>query len=313
VSFAYLVYASAWLKLHYPAAFTAGLLDGQPMGFWSPQTIVADARRHGVVVRGPDVNASGAKSRLEAPAPGSNAPVVRLGLSYVRHIGDDLAERIAAAQPFAGVEDLVRRTGVTVPQAEALATAGGLGCFHTSRREALWVAGAAAQAGPDLSVAVGVRRARLAGLVTGAEPPALPGMTPVETNRADLWATGLSPDRYPTEFVREALTRAGVVTAAGLAGVAHGGRVRVAGVVTHRQRPATAAGITFLNLEDETGLINVICHTGVWARYRRPARSAPALVVDGRLERVEGVVALLAERIEALALGSAALRSRDFR
>ncbi len=323
VSFAYLVYASAWLKRHHPAAFTAGLLDGQPMGFWSPQTIVADARRHGVEVRGPDVNASGAKSRLEAGA-------VRLGLSYVRHIGDGLASSMSAGQPYAGVEDLVRRTGVTVPQAEALATAGALGCFGMSRRQALWVAGAAAQAGADLAVAVGGggggrtgggggrgrvargRSARLAGLVTGMEPPPLPGMSPAETNRADLWATGLSPDSYPTELVRDALARAGVVTAGGLAGVAHGERVRVAGVVTHRQRPATAAGITFLNLEDETGLINVVCHKGVWARYRRAARGAPALVIDGRLERGDGVVNILAARIEALALG-AALRSRDFR
>ncbi|HET9070687.1 MAG TPA: error-prone DNA polymerase [Acidimicrobiales bacterium] len=324
VSFAYLVYSSAWLKLHYPAAFTAGLLDGQPMGFWSPQTIVADARRHGVVVRGPDVNASGVRSRLEpaavpdAAGSGVPQPAVRLGLSSVRHVGDDVAARIEAAQPFAGVEDLVRRSGLSVPQAEALATAGALGCFGLQRREALWAAGAAAQAGADLAVAVGgdarhrMRSARLPGLVTGAEAPTLPGMTPAEANRADLWATGLSPDHYPTEFVRDALTRAGVVTAAGLAGVAHGDRVRVAGVVTHRQRPATAAGITFLNLEDETGLVNIVCHQGVWSRYRRVARAASALVVGGRLERVDGVVAVLAERIEALALG-AALRSRDFR
>jgi error-prone DNA polymerase len=353
VSFAYLVYASAWCKLHYPAAFTAGLLDGQPMGFWSPQTIVADARRHGVVVLGPDVNASGARSRL-APEPGSSGgAAVRLGLSSVRHLGVDVAERVEAGQPYAGVEDLVRRSGITTLQAEALATAGALGCFGLTRREALWVAGAVAQSGadpgvpadrmapaeagpvrsgpdrgretppPDPGAAGGgrgsrgrggrSRQARLAGVVTGDRPPPLPGMTEAETTLADLWALGLSPDRYPTEYVREALDASGVSTAAGLADADHGATVRVAGVVTHRQRPVTAAGITFVNLEDETGLVNVICHRGVWQRYRRVARSAPALVVTGRLERVEGVTNVLASRIDPLALGPAQLRSRDFR
>jgi error-prone DNA polymerase len=138
-------------------------------------------------------------------------------------------------------------------------------------------------------------------------------MDPVETNRADLWATGLSPDSYPTQFVRRELARAGVVTAAGLVGVASDARVTVAGVVTHRQRPATAQGIIFLNLEDETGLINVVCSRGAWTRYRRVARAAPALVVAGKLERVEGVINIVADRISALSLPSSAPRSRDFR
>jgi error-prone DNA polymerase len=341
VSFAYLVYASAWMKLHYPAAFCAGLLDGQPMGFWSPQTIVADSRRHGVVVRGPDVNASRAASLLEPNGRSAGGAAVRLGVSYVRHIGSDLAERIEAGRPYADMEDLVRRCGLTTPQAEALATAGALGCFGLERRQALWAAGALAQAGPSLEAEVsrsgsgsgsgvgagsgsgvgvgvsrpggGVRSARLAGLVTGAEPPRLEGMDPVEVNRADLWATGLSPDSYPTEFVRDRLAADGVVTAAGLVSVPHGDRVVVAGVVTHRQRPATAQGVIFLNLEDETGLINVVCSKGVWARYRRAARAAPALVVSGTLERVETVINVVAARITALSLEQTALRSRDFR
>jgi error-prone DNA polymerase len=352
VSFAYLVYASAWFKLHYPAAFTAGLLDGQPMGFWSPQTIVNDARRHGVEVHGPDVNLSRAASLLEPCPTSKGGAAVRLGLSYVRHIGADLAERLEAAGPYTGVEDLVRRTGVTTPQAEALATAGALGGLGLARREALWVAGAVAQSGADLAAPVRARRssqvhdtpapeapgpdtpavpgattaarkvpprpprgrtARLAGLVTGAEAPTLPAMEAVERNEADLWATGLSGDHYPTEFVRDRLTAMGVVSAGELRTVPAGDRIRVAGVVTHRQRPATAQGITFVNLEDETGLINVVCHREVWARYRPVARSAPALVVAGRLERVESVINIVAEHIEALPLGAAALRSRDFR
>ncbi|MGI8491453.1 MAG: error-prone DNA polymerase, partial [Acidimicrobiales bacterium] len=308
VSFAYLVYASAWMKHHYPAAFCAGLLDGQPMGFWSPQTIVADARRHGVVVRGVDVNASVSASSLEPCASSTGGAAVRVGISYVRHIGDELAARIAGGRPYADIEDLVRRTGVTSPQAEALATAGALDCFSagaltSSRREALWAAGALAQGGS----------ARLAGLVTGAEAPPLPEMTPVEANRADLWSMGLSPDSYPTEFVREELSAAGVVTAAGLVSAPVEKKVRVAGMVTHRQRPATAGGTTFLNLEDETGLVNVVVSAGAWVRYRRVVASAPALIIDGRLERIEGVINVVAERIRPLTLSANSLKSRDFR
>jgi error-prone DNA polymerase len=139
-------------------------------------------------------------------------------------------------------------------------------------------------------------------------------MEPVEVTQADLWATGLSPDRYPTEFVRADLDAAGVVTAARLSVLVPGSRLTVAGVVTHRQRPATAQGVTFLNLEDETGLINVICSQGVWLRHRRVARSSPALIIDGRLERVETVINVVAERIRPLSLRPGTnLHSRDFR
>jgi error-prone DNA polymerase len=297
VSFAYLVYASAWVKLHYPAAFLAALLNAQPMGFYAPSTLVADARRHGVTVLGPDVNASAATATLE---PGG--PAVRLGIGEVRTLGDDLAERIAEGRPYASMEDLVRRTGVSQAQVEALATAGAFGCFGLGRREALWAAGAVAQAGAD----------RLPGVVVGAEAPELPGMSPIELGAADLWATGMSADSHPVQFARERLDALGVVPAAALAAVPPGARVLVAGVVTHRQRPATAGGVTFVSLEDETGIANVICSPGVWARHRRVARAAAALVVRGRLERAEGVVNVLADQLQPLHLGIPT-RSRDFR
>src|SRR5579875_454974 len=314
VSFAYLVYASAWLKRHYPAAFLAGLLDSQPMGFWSPQTLVSDARRHGVEVRRPDVNASGARCSLE-PGPGG-APAVRLGISYVRGIGANLAERIAGGRPYDGVEDMVRRSGTSVAQAEALASAGALDGFGLSRREALWAAGALAQAWPGLEVgngADGPAVARLAGLVTGAQPPPLPAMSTLELDQADLWATGICPGRYPTEPFRPHLDSLGVTPAAGLAGLAHGALVRGGGIVTHRQRPATANGVVFVNLEDETGLVNVICPVAVWERYGALARSAPALVVHGKLERAERAISVVAQRLEALGLAAGPLRPRDFR
>jgi error-prone DNA polymerase len=312
VSFAYLVYASSWLKRYHPAAFCAALLNAQPMGFYSPHTLVQDARRHGVEVRTPDVNASADVATLEpgddrprgaAPAEwGRGGPVVRLGVGSVRGIGDELATRLAEGRPYTDPEDLARRSGATLPQLEALATAGAFGCFGLDRRAALWGAGAVAQGGAD----------RLAGVVTGVEAPHLPGMAPREESLADLWATGVSPEGHPTRFVRDELDRRGVVTALALKAMDDGSRVEVGGVVTHRQRPATASGITFLNLEDETGLINVVVSRGCWARYRRIANGVPALIVRGTLEQVEGVTNVVADRLEPLLIATPQ-RSRDFR
>jgi error-prone DNA polymerase len=226
-----------------------------------------------------------------------------LGIDEVRNLGDEVAKRIAAGRPYASMEDLVRRTGVGLPAIEALATAGAFGCFDAERREALWAAGAVVQGGDS----------RLPGVVCGTDAPALPAMSEPEVAAADLWATGISADRHPVQFARASLDELGAVTVAGLLEVPHGRRVAVGGIVTHRQRPATAGGTIFVNLEDETGMANVICSAGVWARYRRVARSAPALLVRGRLERHEGAINVVAERIEALSLATQPLRSRDFR
>ena len=300
VSFAYLVYASAWIKHHYPAAFCAALLNAQPMGFYSPHSLVQDARRHDVEVRTPDLNASAATATL-TPWPGGTG--VRLGLSYVRHVGDELAEAIAAGRPYQSMEDLQRRHDLPLHVLESLATAGVFEeCFGLNRREALWSAGSVVQSRPD----------RLAGMVTGDQAPTLPGMSDQETALADLWATGVAPDGHPTRFLRSALDERGVITSAGLAAVASGERVAVAGVVTHRQRPATAGGTTFINLEDETGLINVICSRGCWQHHRQVAGTATALLVKGRVENVEGVVNVLAEHLEPLHL-AVPMASRDFR
>ena len=149
-------------------------------------------------------------------------------------------------------------------------------------------------------------------MTVGAKAPELPLMTEGEIAAADLWATSIMPNGSPMEFVRPRLDEEGVLTAQALKTWEHGRTVRVAGVVTHRQRPATAEGVTFLNLEDETGLVNVICSVGVWRRYKKVARSAKAMVVTGRLERVEGVINLVAMRLEALEI-AASVGSRDFR
>jgi error-prone DNA polymerase len=319
VSFAYLVYSSSWMKLHYPAEFTAALLNAQPMGFYSPHTIVRDARRHGVEVLGPDLNRARRQCTLEPrtdngvgrPFNGNwhadeSTLAVRIGLRYVRNLGDGLLERIEAERttggPFRDLEDFARRTSASTDAIEGLATAGAFGCFGLSRRDALWAAAALREARPD----------KLPGLVTGLDAPALPGMTDVEEAAADLWSMGLSPAAHPTEFTRPALAAQGVVTIAGLADIPHRTVVEVAGVVTHRQRPGTARGVIFINLEDETGLLNVICSPGLWRRHRRVARTSSALLVRGVLERHQGVVNLVAHRLAPLPAG-ATPRSRDFR
>lgn len=301
MSFASLVFYSAWFKLHYPAAFCAGLLRAQPMGFYSPQSLVADARRHGVVVHGPDVNASLAHATLAEAG-----TQVRLGLSAIRGIGADLAEQLVADRqahgPFCSILDLTARVQLSVPQAEALATAGAFDGFGVSRREALWAAGAAATQRPD----------RLPGVGVATHTPALPGMSEVELAAADVWATGVSPQSYPTQFLRSDLAALGVIPADALLSVRDGTRVLVAGAVTHRQRPETARGVTFINLEDETGMVNVLCTPGVWARHRRLAQTASALLIRGQVQNASGAVTVLAERLGALDLAVNS-RSRDFR
>jgi error-prone DNA polymerase len=306
LSFAYLVFASSWFKLHHPAAFCAALLRAQPMGFYSPQSLVADARRHGVLVRGPDVNASLGHAILEPAKHSFGEQAVRIGLATVRTIGDTVAERIVAERiaggPYRDMVDLAGRTEMRTAQVEALATAGALDCFGIGRREALWGAGAA----------VAERAGRLPGTTVGVGAPALPGMDEVELAVADVWATGLSPDSFPTQFIRKRMDSYGAVPAAKLSKDDAGTRVLVGGAVTHRQRPATAGGVTFINLEDETGMVNVICSPGLWSRYRKVARGSPALLIRGMVEEAEGVISLLADHLQPLDLRIPST-SRDFR
>jgi error-prone DNA polymerase len=306
LSFAVLVYASAWIKHYYPAAFCAALLRAQPMGFYSPQSLVADARRHGVVVRRPDINMSLAHANLETVEPGSETMAIRIGLGAVRTIGNDLAETIVTEREANGsyvdMVDLARRTRLTTPQLEALATAGVFASLGLDRRQALWAAGAAARDRPD----------RLPGTTMGTDAPMLPGMDEIEVAAADVWATGVSADSYPIQFLRQHLTKLGALPIVGLSDVEHGRRVVVGGAVTHRQRPATAGGITFMNLEDETGMLNVVCSEGLWRRYRRIARTSNVLLVRGVVEKAGEVISLRADKLHPLDAG-VPQTSRDFR
>ena len=343
LSFAKLVYASSWFKLHYPGAFLAALLRAQPMGFYSAQSLVGDARRHDVQVLRPDITRSAAVADLEPlgeqtgptglpecllghpgrtefvdgtpdPTPAHRrdaAYAVRLGLDSVRGIGAEVAARIVAAReeaPFVDQVDLSRRAGLDARQLEALATAGVFESTGLSRRRALWNAGWTESAD------------QLEGLRVTGPAPMLPEMDAVETTMADLWATGMTPGEHPFVHLRDQLRRGGVLSIADLATTQSGRRVSVAGMVTHRQRPGTAGGTTFLNLEDETGMLNVICTQGVWRRYRAVAGSAAGMVIRGLLERNDGVTNLVADRLgtieELYPSAGRALRarhrSRDF-
>ncbi len=340
ISFALLVYASAWMRLHYPAAFLAALLRAQPMGFYSPQSLVADATRHGVETLRPDIQLSGVEASLALAAGASPEPTgldpciasgqppveaydrsapfdpavhrrdgnytVRLGLAAVSSIGVRKAEQIVAERERSGeyrdMRDLARRVGLTSAQLEALSAAGAFDTFGISRRGALWDAEQASQERPD----------QLRGSHLTVQPPLFAMLTGEEKVISDLWSTGITPDDHPIRHARPLLAERGVKSAEQLKTTESGRRIEVGGVVTHRQRPATASGITFMNLEDETGLVNVICSVGVWGRYRRTAREAPAMIVRGILERSpEGIINLLADRLEPLPL-SARTRSRDF-
>jgi error-prone DNA polymerase len=307
VSFAYLVYSSAWIKLHEPAAFYASLLNAQPMGFWSPHSLVQDAKRHGVVVNSPDINASCAGATLERNVQSTGGLALRMGINSVRGMSDAVAHAIANHRPYTSMEDVVRKVPqLNVAQLEALATAGVFNeSFGQQRRDALWSAGAVIQSRPGT----------LDGVTTGVESPHLPGMQPMEEAIADLWATGVSTSGHPTEFLRIELERMGVATAVQLPqrGARGDEKVLVAGTVTHRQRPMTAQGITFINLEDETGHINIVCSVGCWARYRKVARGAGALLVRGRLEVGDGgVINVVAEHIAPLHV-AAKVSARNFR
>ena len=299
VSFAHLVYCSAWLKVHYPAAFLASLLNSQPLGFWSTQSLVADAQRHGVTVLRPDVQCSRVTSTLE---PHETGTAVRMGLATVRGVREGVAQRIVDGAPWVSMEDLVRRADLRQHHLEALAAAGALDSLGRSRRGLLWEAGAAAQSTKD----------RLPGVATGTVAPALAPATEFERVADDMWALGLTTDTTAVALCRPRLNELGVSLAASLASV-EAPRVLVCGVVTHRQHPETAKGAVFLNLEDESGHVNVIFSKGAWVRWESVARNAAVLLIRGSLQRGQGVVTVQAESAEVFNVMVATPPSRDFR
>lgn len=299
-SFAALVYFSAWFKYHYPAEFYVGLLRAQPMGFYSPQSLIQDARRHGIEILPVNVNHSQREATV-VEVSGEGKWGIRLGLNMVTGLGDAACDRIAATAPFHSMRELSRRAELTVAQMENLALAGALSDFSKSRREALWQAGVVETPGmlPETSA---------------VEAPALPGMSALELIAADISTTGVTHNLQPMELLRAQLQERDVITAAELRDVEDGTRVRVAGIVTHRQRPATASGLVFLGMEDETGLINVVVSRGLWKVQGDVVSRARGLIIRGRVQNASEATSIVADLCEPLPLGELLSRgSRDFR
>jgi error-prone DNA polymerase len=328
-SFALLVYISAWLKCYYPAAFAAALINSQPMGFYAPSQLIRDARAHGVRVLPVDVNASGWDCRLESSKfqvpsskldhanatwnlePGTLNCDLRLGLRLIGGLPQAAGERIenarAAGGPFTSLDEFVRRTGMSQAIVSRLAEADVFGSLAIDRREALWQA---------LGQEKRVRSMPLLAGLADEEPAAeLPPMTMSEQVFADYRTAGLSLKGHPVGFFREQLDALRVTPAGQLASIHDGRHLRVAGIVLLRQRPGTARGITFVTLEDETGLANLVIKPPVWDRYYSVARTSPAWIAHGRLEHRDGVIHLVASRLEDLSarIGELKTKSRDFR
>jgi error-prone DNA polymerase len=300
-SFALLVYASAWLKRHHPAAFLCGLLNSQPMGFYSPSLLIQDARRHGVTVLPADVSASDWDSRLD------ESGAVRLGLREIGGLSAGAAERIATVRqkkgPFLNIADLAARAGLARRDLDLLAAADALRSLAGHRRQAAWAATAAVVQG-DL----------FDGLPPAEPETPLPAPSEGENLVADYKSLGLSLRAHPLTLLRQHLAERRFLTAGELKTTGHRALVRAAGIVVGRQRPGTATGIVFVTLEDESGLVNVVVHPQLVEKQRRELLGASMLGVFGQLQ-VEGeVVHLVAKRLVDLTawLGRLETSSRDF-
>jgi error-prone DNA polymerase len=313
-SFSLLVYASAWLKRHHPAAFAAGLLNAQPMGFYQPAQIVRDAREHGVPVRPVCVQASGWDARLEPVAPGEaragGSPALRLGMRLVKGLRERAARAIEEARregPFRSLDDLVRRTGLSREPLERLAEADAFAALGLERREAVFEALSRRGAEPPLfAAATGPARERVA----------LPRLSELLGVAKDYATIGLTLGRHPVAHVRPALDALGARAAADLQECDDGARVSTAGLVICRQRPQTASGIVFFTLEDETGSANLIVKPDVFERFRRVARGSQFVLAAGKVERDGTVIHVLVRKLQDLSHlfrgEEVETRSRDF-
>jgi error-prone DNA polymerase len=306
-SFALLVYVSAWLKCHHPAAFFAALLNSQPMGFYAPAQLLREARRQGVEVRPVAVCQSVWDCILEPVAGGGLQPALRLGLRLVKGLTRVVAERLVVARrqaPLLSVTDLARRAGVRQSDLRALAAAGALAALTGDRHQAAWQVIGVEESLP--LVAYGE---------PGPEPePSLPIPTEGENILADYAMLGLTLERHPLALLRGHLGRRGLMSAAEVCDQQSGRRVRAAGIVIGRQRPASANSVTFVTLEDETGQINLVVWKQLAERQRAILLQARLLGVIGEVQREGAVVHVIARRLRDYTplLGGLRIRSRDF-
>lgn len=330
-SFALLVYISAWIKRYYPATFCAALINSQPMGFYAPAQLVRDAREHGVYIRSIDVNFSNwdctlesrqeSEHALDTPegAPLKATPfeheelnhAIRLGFRLVRGFRADDANTIQAARTAGGAfesfEDFSRRTQLSRVILKQLAAADAFASMNINRRDALWKAMPARTDMPLFQ--------ELAGPASEEQDPDLPPMSARDDVVQDYSTAGLSVKKHPVSFLRDQLTELRAVTSADLADHPADRRVKVAGLVLMRQRPQTAAGITFVTLEDETGVANLVVYPNVWQRFRQAARFASVMMASGRLQREGDVIHVVCDRLDDVSdlLDKLGSRSRDFR
>ncbi|HEV8669247.1 MAG TPA: error-prone DNA polymerase, partial [Candidatus Limnocylindria bacterium] len=321
-AFALTAYHTAHLKLYYPAEFYVALLNNQPMGFYSPAVIAGDAKRHGVRILPVDVNVSLAKATVEAdPGPGLEETSgrhalpeglqgaiarhrkcrehhLRLGLTYVKHVGEEEADAIVAERssggPFRSFDDLARRVALKEEALRSLALVGAFDSFGAPRRELLWRARDAHRASPAFT------RPTLAFPTTAA--PSLPTLTEAEKTALDYRITGVPTGPQVMSFYRADLDRRGILRSIDLAALAHGRRVQVAGAIVVKQHPETAKGHVFLSLEDEVGISNVIIRPATYRTTKTVIDTSPAIVVEGILQNVDGVLSVLAARIEPIHL-----------
>jgi error-prone DNA polymerase len=343
-SFALLVYVSAWLKCHYPAAYVTALINSQPMGFYHPAQLVADAQKHGVEIRPVDVNASDWDCTLERNTNHESTKVrkhekdnreeskqdrgmgnskrifrpfelscfrdsyfsLRLGLRLVRGLSRNHADVVVACRQggYASFEEFVRRTRLSSAALTQLASADAFRSLQLDRRSALWRSLECQEPSPLFD---GV----------DAEEPAveLAAMPAHQEVLYDYHSVGLSLKGHPMQFLRDALDGMGVMPSSALATLPNHSWLQVAGIVLMRQRPSTANGITFVTLEDEAGCANLIVRPHIWERYHAAARNAVALVAHGQLQREGQVIHVLVQRLDDLSARVADLssRSRDFR
>ena len=330
-SFALLVYVSAWLKRHHPAAFTAALLGSQPMGFYAPAQLVRDAKEHGVRVLPVDVNASGWHARLEVDgksgkrkaesqgAAGRGSfrmrrpePAVRLGLEQVYGLGEAAGRRIEEAQRaglFRLPHELARRAQLDRESLLHLARAGAFESLGLDRRRAVWEAMRCLDRPESQPLLQGLQDESDS---DEEEDLLLPEMTRQDEVIADYRTSGLSLRSHPLHFERDALAARGVITTADAGVAPEGRRIQVAGIVLTKQRPGTAGGMIFLTIEDETGAANIVVRPDVWQAADHAVRRAAVLVVHGRIQRRGQVVHILATTLEPLTLATLPRMSRDF-
>ncbi|MCA9061268.1 MAG: error-prone DNA polymerase, partial [Planctomycetaceae bacterium] len=323
-SFALLVYVSAWLKRYHPAAFCAALINSQPMGFYAPAQLIRDAREHGVQVRSIDVNYSDWDCTLEqiddtdiggdrerAPREFSDRPdgrmALRLGLRLLRGLRREDADAIVTERGringFRTFEQFAGTTGLGRSALQLLSRADALASLKLGRREALWRALPARESQPLFREALTDEH---------EEPsPDLPAMTAQDEVVADYSSAGLSLRPHPLSFLRTELQQLRAVTSEELTILQPDRRVKVAGMVLMRQRPSTASGITFMTLEDETGIANLVVYPSVWQQFRQAARFANVLLASGRLQREGDVIHVVCDRLDDVSMMLEQLRSRS--